>query len=115
MEKFRSQKVNFKESNIVNSSLYIVDNNIPIQNSPKYKLIINKKKNRRPIHSNKKFKINENFSMISHNVASLKSKFLSFAKVLADLKPKLWALQETHMQVSGKSNFKVPMHIKYMN
>ena len=102
MESFSPVQVNSRKNTTVHRSLYIVNNKIPIE---KDCIVKNKKRNRRPIHSNKRFKLNENFLMISHNVASLKSKFLSFSKVLADLNPKLWTLQETHMKMSGKIKF----------
>ena len=87
-----NEPYNSSKSHVNKNALYIVQNK-------QYKLSqLKKKRNRRPISTRKKLKLlDNNFCILSHNVASLKSKLLSLSKLLSDLNPKIWALQETQM------------------
>ena len=78
-------------------------NNNTVKQKSKYNSTL--KRNRRPLHSNKRRSFKKEFRLLSYNITSLQSRLLSFSHVLNDLKPKVWSLQETHMRKAGKIKF----------
>ena len=61
------------------------------------------KRNKRGKRKNTK-NINKSLRFLGVNAAGIRSKLLSFKKVLSELKPSVFCIEETKLKDAGKSN-----------